>query len=101
MVIAIQAFAQMSFDDFLDAIVNRLDERQESKDVASDREQEYGESPLIGPSEALMFTGKGETDLWKGIKSGMYPAPVTLPGKYRRWRRQDWQKWQQNNTAEW
>ena len=92
--LAIEALARMTIDDFCDAIAAKVAQQAESTTPAS---EEYDNSEIIGPGEALTFTGKGSTDLWLGVRSGMYPSPVTKPGKARRWRRVDWEDWQQHN----
>ena len=95
---ALQKLAEITYDDFLTEVAARV---VENSTTNNDTTQTDTTPELITASEALRYTGKGATDLWAGIKSGTYPAPVTLPGKARRWRKQDWQQWHQRNVTDW
>ena len=96
--LAMQALTQMTLEDFCDAIASRVIQQQGTTTPANGQ---YDNLELITPTEALTFTGKGPTDLWAGVKKGIYPAPVSRPGKARRWRREDWLSWQRENTNRW
>lgn len=96
--LAMQALTQMSLEDFCDVIASRVVQQTET---ATQVYEQYDNLELITPTEALKYTGKGSTDLWAGVKKGIYPAPVSRPGKARRWRREDWIIWQRENSNRW
>ena len=42
--------------------------------------------------EVLKITSKSKSDVYRGVKEGRYPRPITAENKERRWRRSDWMR---------
>lgn len=100
---ALAAQSEITLDELIDRIAERVIEKMPA---AQQRKLDYSidaEDPdaTVTADEALKFTGKGETNLWEGVKKGVYPAPVTPPGKARRWSRKAWLEWQEKNQKKW
>lgn len=99
---ALAAQSEITLDELIDRIADRVVEKmptaQQKLDYSVDAEDL---DATVTTEEALKYTGKGGTNLWEGVKRGLYPAPVTPPGKARRWSRRAWLEWQRKNQAKW
>lgn len=79
----------------LEAIKRDADNALDALEALSNKEDSRSKLPEVINAAIVMkhYTLHGPNDLYLGIKSGLYPKPITSPKCRRLWRREDWDSW--------